>query len=158
VGIDSRLERDFEAPLTVPGRTEVSERQLTIEMELVNTRSVYNDGVEALDWERCAGSNVEQRAGSTAQGQGLRLRNWRPGDQYQPLGRSAAEKIKTLFQEFRVPLWERRAWPVVVQVNAKQADSIIWSRRFGVASQFAAGPESRRILTIREVMDSKPRK
>ena len=36
VGIDSRLERDFETPLAIPGRTDVPERQLTIEMELVS--------------------------------------------------------------------------------------------------------------------------
>jgi tRNA(Ile)-lysidine synthase len=141
VGIDSRLERDFETPLIVPGRTDVPERQLTIEMELVDNPSVYNSGeVEALDWERCAGSLSR----------GLTLRNWRPGDRYQPQGRAAAEKIKTLFQECRVPLWERRTWPVVV------AENIVWSRRFGVSSDFAARPESGKILTIREVMESKP--
>ena len=147
-GIDSRLERDFEAPLVIPGRTAVSERQITIEMELLDKQDVYNKEVQALDWERCAGSLS----------QGLRLRNWRPGDQYQPQGRTAAEKIKTLFQESRIPLWERRTWPVVVQVNDvhddTQANAIVWSRRFGVASKFAAGPESGKILTIREVTES----
>ena len=43
----------------------------------------------------------------------LELRNWRPGDQYQAQGRADAGKIKSLFQEFRVPLWERRNWPVI---------------------------------------------
>jgi tRNA(Ile)-lysidine synthase len=148
VGIDSRLERDFEAPLAIPGRTELIERQLTIEMELVDNRDVYNSGVQALDWERCTGSPSAH---------GLRLRNWRPGDQYQPQGRVAAEKIKTLFQEYRIPLWERRTWPVVVLTNAGQAESIVWSRKFGVASQFAAGSESGKVLTIQEPKESKPR-
>jgi tRNA(Ile)-lysidine synthase len=112
-----------------------------------------------LDWERCTGSLSSQ--GLKPQGlkqQGLRLRNWRPGDQYQPQGRIAAEKIKTLFQECRVPLWERRTWPVIStsSTNEGQSESIVWSRRFGVASQFAAGPESRKVLKIREVMESKP--
>ena len=75
--------------------------------------------MEGLDWERCAGS--------------LELRNWRPGDRYQPSGRTGSEKIKTLFQEFRVPLWERRSWPVIAR-----GDSILWTRRFGVAHDFAA--------------------
>lgn len=145
VGIDSRLERDFETPLSIPGRTEVPERQLTIEMELIDNPSVYN-GSEALDWERCAGSLSSG---------GLRLRNWRPGDRYQPQGRAEAEKIKTLFQECRVPLWERRTWPVVAAESKGQGNGIVWSRRFGVASEFAAGPESRKILTIREVTESK---
>jgi len=95
-----------------------------------------------LDWGRCAGSSSLQE---------LTLRNWRPGDQYQRRGRPAKEKIKTLFQEFRVPLWERRTWPVITQ-----GSSILWTRRFGVASEFAAGPESRNILMIREVTESNP--
>jgi tRNA(Ile)-lysidine synthase len=139
VGIDTRLPRDFEAPLVIPGRTEVLARRLTIEMELVDNLNVYNGDVQALDWERCTGSPS----------QGLKLRNWRPGDQYQPQGRIAAEKIKTLFQEYRIPLWERRTWPVI-SIEAGQGESIVWSRRFGVATQFAPGPESRKVLTIRE--------
>jgi len=135
VGFDSRLPRDFETPLAVPGRTSLAERKLTIEMQLVSPPPVYNSEVEGLDWERCAGS--------------LLLRNWRPGDQYHPRGRSGSEKIKTLFQEFRIPLWERRTWPVIAR-----GDSILWTRRFGAAREFAAGPESREILAIREVMES----
>jgi tRNA(Ile)-lysidine synthase len=143
VGIDSRLERDFEVDLEIPGTTGLSDRQLTIEMELVNNPRVYNNEVQALDWERCAGSQSSGR---------FALRNWRPGDQYQPVGRSSAGKIKTLFQEYRVPLWERRTWPVIVQ-----GDLIVWSRGFGVATSLAAGPDSRKILMIREVPESKPR-
>ncbi|HEX4137259.1 MAG TPA: tRNA lysidine(34) synthetase TilS [Bryobacteraceae bacterium] len=148
IGIDSRLERDFESPLVIPGRTEVPERQLTIDMELIDNPSVYNSEVQALDWERCTGSLWPE---------GLRLRNWRPGDQYQPQGRSATEKIKTLFQEYRIPLWERRTWPVVVQGAGAASNTIVWSRRFGIAHEFAAGPGSRKILTIREAVESKPR-
>jgi len=159
-GIDSRLERDFETDLTIPGRTVVPGRQLTIDMELIDNPGVYNNGEvgEALDWEQCTGSPSFK---------GLKLRNWRPGDQYQPHGRTTAEKIKTLFQEYRVPLWERRTWPVVVQINdvqmndvqasATQGNAIVWSRRFGVAGRFAAGPGSGKILAIREVLESKPR-
>lgn len=136
-GFDSRLQRDFEAPVTVPGRTEVPGRLLTIDIELLSDPGVYNDGEQGLDWDRCIGSLV--------------LRNWRPGDQFQRSGRPAAEKIKTLFQEFRVPLWQRRTWPVIADGN-----SILWTRKFGVASAFAAGPESRNVLRIREVTESNP--
>jgi tRNA(Ile)-lysidine synthase len=140
VGMDTRLERDFETTVVIPGRTELTDRQLTIDTELVYGGGVYNNDEQALDWEKCSGS--------------LRLRNWRPGDQYQPRGRSSADKIKTLFQEYRVPLWERRGWPLIVQTGDRR-DEILWSREFGVAAGFAAGPESRKILMIREVTESK---
>jgi tRNA(Ile)-lysidine synthase len=98
--------------------------------------------VQGLDWARYGGSSSHC----------LTLRNWRPGDQYQPQGHAAAEKIKTLFQENRVPLWERRSWPVIVDGN----NTIMWSRKFGAATQFAARPDSRKVLTIRETAESNP--
>jgi tRNA(Ile)-lysidine synthetase-like protein len=78
-------------------------------------------------------------------GDSLTLRNWRPGDSYTPAGRSGATKIKTLFQETRIPLWERRRWPVIARGN-----QIVWTRRFGVAEEFSAGPHSAQGFVIRE--------
>jgi tRNA(Ile)-lysidine synthase len=89
----------------------------------------YNGTVSYLDWEQVSGH--------------LEIRNWRPGDQYQPVGHSGPEKIKTLFQRARVPLWERRSWPVVVS-----AEEIVWARRFGPAAAFAAGTSTRKVLII----------
>ena len=128
---DARLERDFSIPLTVPGETTLPERLLTINAELMAASPVYNSDVNALDWAKCSGS--------------LHLRNWRPGDQFERAGHSgaAAVKIKTLFQEFRIPLWERRRWPVIVM-----GESIVWTRRFGATKDFAASPESESILLV----------
>ena len=64
----------------------------------------------------------------------LEIRNWRPGDGYQRFGRDHAEKLKTLFHDGRIPLWERRDWPVLCAGRR-----ILWSRRFGPAAEFAAG-------------------
>ena len=50
------------------------------------------------------------------------------------VGRSGEEKIKTFFQEARIPLWERRHWPVLTD-----GDSIVWSRRFGPARGWRRG-------------------
>jgi tRNA(Ile)-lysidine synthase len=141
-GYDSRVERDFEVALAVPGETAVPEHGIAIAVERTGDGSVYyrdrvyNDEVNALDQEKCAGP--------------LQLRNWRPGDRLRPSGYSGAEKIKTLFQDHRVPLWERRHWPVIVQDSF-----VLWTRRFGASQEFAATPESRQILLVRET-ESKP--
>jgi len=142
IGFDSRLSRDFEVPMAVPGTTVAEERGVRIQTEQAIFPGVYNDGLEwperdRLDQERCPGPFL--------------LRNWRPGDRYQAHGRLEAEKVKTLFQEFRVPLWERRSWPVITQNGA-----IVWSRRFGVAQEFAADPKSPRVIGIRELKESNP--
>jgi tRNA(Ile)-lysidine synthase len=75
----------------------------------------------------------------------LELRNWRPGDKYRRAGHSHEEKIKVLFQEARVPLWERGKWPIIAYNGV-----ILWTRRFGVAAEFAPGPGARLVLRIDE--------
>ncbi len=74
----------------------------------------------------------------------LTVRNWQPGDRFQPSGSEHSVKLKALFQEFRILLWERRHWPVMVAGR-----EIVWVRHFGVASQFAAAAGSRSALQIR---------
>lgn len=69
-----------------------------------------------------------------AAGSPLVLRNWRPGDTFQGVGRTGISKIKELFQEKRIPLWERRNWPVIVR-----QDEIIWAGEFGAAQGYGAG-------------------
>ena len=124
---------------TVPGTLEVPGTDFAICLELIEkaetfeaAESVYNSEMGCLDWRRLSGS--------------LELRNWKAGDQYQPSGSSGEAKIKTLFQQARVPVWERAHWPVLTN-----GDSIIWSRHFGPAAEFVAGPGSNPVLTIREV-------
>ena len=142
LGFDAKLPRDFEFPLPVPGRLEIPERRLTMEMELVSAGRVYNGGMNgALDRDLCTGS--------------LTLRNWRPGDHFHRQGHSSPEKIKTLFQEFRIPLWDRRNWPVV-ECAGPNAGAIVWTRRFGVDARFIATPETCNTLTIRELVESNP--
>jgi tRNA(Ile)-lysidine synthase len=138
-GIDNRNPRDFEIPLQIPGVTREPQRGIVIEVERTDHANVYNREMNELDGVKCTGS--------------LSLRNWRPGDRFQPGHCSGAEKIKTLFQIARVPLWERRTWPVIAR-----GDAIVWTRTFGASKEFAPGPESRLVLRIREPnRESKPR-
>jgi tRNA(Ile)-lysidine synthase len=124
---------------TVPGITRIPGTDIAISLELLENPdttpfrdNVYNSQVGCLDWNRLSGP--------------LELRNWRPGDEYQPMGIPAAKKIKTLFQQARIPVWERAQWPVLTD-----AESIVWVRRFGTASAVTALPGSPRILAVGEV-------
>ncbi len=69
--------------------------------------------------------------------QGLYFRNWEPGDAILLPGHQKPAKIKELFQQFRVVLWERRHWPVLVWGH-----EVVWARRFGAAANWGGGPES----------------
>ncbi len=76
-------------------------------------------------------------------GEPLAVRNWEPGDRLQRPGREGAEKIKSLFQEYRILLWERRHWPVVVA-----GDEIVWVRRFGPAAKFSVSAADRASIRL----------
>jgi len=130
--------RNYRLTLAVPGTVRVPGTNLTISLELIDKLApsvssdwVYNSQMGCLDWQRLSGS--------------LELRNWRPGDQYQPVGYSGQEKIKTLLQQARIPLWERRHWPVLTD-----GPSIVWARRFGPAAALVAEQDAKVILRIRE--------
>ncbi len=71
------------------------------------------------------------------------IRNWEPGDELWRPGHRGPEKIKALFQEHRVLLWERRHWPVLIA-----GDEIAWVRRFGVSAKFVASAESRDAIRL----------
>ncbi len=118
--------------LLIPGGFVISMELIEKPGTLQMSDCVYTGGMGSLDWSRLSGF--------------LELRNWQPGDRYQPMGSTGEEKIKTLFQQARIPLWERRLWPVLVD-----GGSIVWSRRFGAAAGVAANSGSQTILRVREV-------
>jgi tRNA(Ile)-lysidine synthase len=85
----------------------------------------------------------------------LRLRTWKPGDQYSRAARSgtgtcdsgASVKVKQLFQDERIPLWDRANWPMITA-----GQQIVWVKQFGPAAEAAARGDTRRILRIREII------
>jgi tRNA(Ile)-lysidine synthase len=130
--------KGFRVPAPVPASLPVPPAGRAICLELIEKSEilpsfdcVYNGEMGCVDWDRLSGS--------------LELRNWMPGDRYQPVGSASVKKIKTLFQVARIPLWERRHWPVLVD-----GASIVWTRQFGAAIGLAAGPGTRTVLLVRE--------
>ncbi|WP_417223641.1 tRNA lysidine(34) synthetase TilS [Amphritea sp.] len=45
---------------------------------------------------------------------GVTVRNRRDGDRCRPLGRGGSCSLKKLFQEHKIPAWQRNSWPVCV--------------------------------------------
>jgi tRNA(Ile)-lysidine synthase len=129
----------FSISLPVPGSVELPGTRKRITLQVLEKEAATGECakvVDELDWHRfCAGRSVPS----------LELRNWRAGDQYRRVGHSKPEKIKFFFQEARIPLWERGNWPIITY-----NDSIVWTRRFGAAAEFATGPETRSVLQVTE--------
>lgn len=134
----------YSLEVSVPGSVALPGSGRRLDFKLVAASELaqgYNGGNSAaLDAEAIGGL-----AGQNGRSHRLTVRNWRPGDTYQPLGSTRPKKLKTLFQRARVPAAERARWPVVVN-----GDRILWTPRFGVASDCAVGERTRTALVIIE--------
>jgi tRNA(Ile)-lysidine synthase len=75
----------------------------------------------------------------------LKLRNWRPGDKFRPYGHRSEHKLKRLLSKKRVSRWEREGWPVLTS-----GGTLVWTRGFPVAAEFAATEKTRTGLVITE--------
>lgn len=73
----------------------------------------------------------------------LTVRNWQPGDSYQPVGATRPKKLKTLFQRARVPAEARASYPVVLR-----GEEIIWAPQLGAAAGCAVRERTRTVLLI----------
>jgi tRNA(Ile)-lysidine synthase len=137
-GKDAVEKRNYQVPAAVPGTVRIPGTGIVIRLELIEKSEtsevsdcVYNNEMGCIDWRGLSGS--------------LELRNWRPGDQYQPVGSAGQEKIKTLFQQARIPIWERGLWPILID-----GACIVWTRRFGAAAGLVANSGTKVILKVRE--------
>lgn len=134
----------FDCTLPVPGRVALpTDRDAYVRTRLLTPPKdlAYNDfRCALLDWDLVS--------------RPLRVRNWRPGDRYCPVGRSTAKRITDLFQRGRVPAWRRTAWPVVTCSDTAGTDRILWAREFGPAREFVARPDTRRVLAVDEIRAS----
>lgn len=144
-GRDTLEGRNYEVSAPVPGRVPLPRLSRVLTLEIIEkshvsgttgrSGCVYNEDGSELDWGRVSGE--------------LRVRNWRPGDQYRPIGHAHETKLKTLFQQARIPLWERRSWPVLIR-----GEAILWAAGFGPAAEYAAGPRTHSVLKVRELAES----
>ena len=105
-------ELNYQYSLPVPGSIVVQETRSRFEAVLVpgNTAEGYNPE-DLLDRSLLAAD--------------LRVRNWRPGDRFQPAHTKTEKKIKELLQDRQVSGSERKLWPVVVS-----GTDVVWVRDF----------------------------
>ena len=131
---------DFSVAIQPPGSVELPDGSARITLQILEKgerAQACGTVVNELDWGLLTSPN-----GAPS---GLEVRSWRPGDQYQRMGQSRKQKIKLLFQESRIPLWERWNWPIVTYNGF-----IVWARRFGAAAEFAANPATPVVLAVGE--------
>jgi tRNA(Ile)-lysidine synthase len=120
---------DYEYRLQIPGSVHIPELRTVFTAEIVEIEGnpdrsgrVYVDG--------------------DAIGPYVRIRNWKPGDYYQPVGLPAG-KLKRLFQRARIPRSQRKSWPVL-----EAGESIIWVASFPVSREYVPCERSQKIVAF----------
>ncbi len=158
-GVDAL--RSFDTLRLIPSdRIKTEERSYRIPVQLGTWQTLpFGAGTISVNWGDCEAENcvnfkkaenvlsataelgVEALPASELEGL-LHIRNWQPGDEIQLAGQTA-KKLKVLFQEQRILLWERKHWPVVVF-----RDRIIWARQFGCAAKPENSGESPNLVHV----------
>jgi len=77
----------------------------------------------------------------------LRIRNYRPGDHFKPLGMRGTKKLKKLFNERKVPLPERDRWPVLIS-----GPEILWILGHQRSQTGALSRQTRQVLAVKYVL------
>ena len=129
----SRGRACYEYPLKIEAVTQILEAKLEIETSLleVSAARLPDNLMEAVfDLSEIKGA--------------LSLRNFRAGDQYQPLGMSGHKKIKDLFIEKHIPLVRRACWPLLVA-----GPQILWIPGYGRSAAAALSQKTTAVLHLK---------
>ncbi len=136
-GAENGLHRNWRRDVSLPAEVPIPGNRFSLFLQVIrkedrSSNEGYNRerGYE-LDWATLS--------------EPLVIRNWRPGDEYCPAGRKSPQKIKTLFQDSRIPLWERRNWPILTCGGA-----IAWASQFGAAEELCVSQATKEVLRIEE--------
>jgi len=116
---------EYSYELKIPGEVHIPEVGKVFRAEIVEGEA--NDR---------AGQRVFVDAESI--GPYVKIRNWKPGDFYRPVGLPAG-KLKKLFQRARIPRGHRIRWPVIVVDS-----TIVWVASFPVSREFAPRGQPRK--------------
>ena len=123
----------FEVELNVPGRTYIREieREVVVEeREWDSSKSIdESQNVAFLDYERLHLP--------------LRMRNFRPGDRFQPLGAKGTQKLKDFFIDHKIPKYERPSIPLLIS-----GEMIAWIVGYRIDERVKITSETKRVLRI----------
>jgi tRNA(Ile)-lysidine synthase len=136
----ARLIPPFEIELAAPGRTHIEE----IGKEVVIEEISRDDRLVGL-----AGSTGFNEARHTALLDRrnlqfpLKMRNFRPGDRFQPLGVKGTQKLKEFFIDHKVPRFERPNIPLLVA-----GEVIAWVVGYRIDERVKVTEETERVLRV----------
>jgi tRNA(Ile)-lysidine synthase len=126
----------FELELPVSGRVHIQE----IGREVV---------IEEKEWDMSESVNESRNVALLDYAQlhlPLRMRNFRPGDRFQPLGIKGTQKLKEFFIDHKVPKFERPTIPLLIS-----SEKIVWVVGHRIDEQFKVTSNTQKVLRVEVV-------
>ncbi len=129
-----RLVPPFEVDLSTPGHTLIKEigKEVWVEEwneELKEGSLIQSQDVAFLDYQKLQFP--------------LRMRNFRPGDRFQPLGVKGEQKLKEFFIDHKVPRFERPEVPLLIS-----GEWIAWVVGYRVSDRVKVTDQTKKVLRI----------
>lgn len=73
----------------------------------------------------------------------LRVRNFRPGDRFQPLGMQGTQKLKDFFIDHKIPRFERPGIPLLIS-----GEMIAWIAGYRIDERVKVTPKTEKVLRV----------
>jgi tRNA(Ile)-lysidine synthase len=124
----------FEVDLTMPGRTLVRE----LGSEVVIEEIPWGD--QRIEFSEFRNTALLDRERLLLP---LRVRNFRPGDRFQPLGVKGTQKVKAFFIDHKIPKFERARVPLLIS-----GENIAWVVGYRIDERFKVTKNTRKVLKI----------
>jgi tRNA(Ile)-lysidine synthase len=128
----------FEVELISPGRTLVEEIGREVLIEVTPSRDIRSGSRN----ESC---NIAFLNYKNLQFP-LRMRNFRPGDRFQPLGMMGTQKLKKFFIDHKIPRYERLKIPLLVS-----GGMIVWIIGYRISEGVKVTEKTEKVLRIEVV-------
>lgn len=131
----------FEVELVFPGRSliETIGKEIRLEevpREMMDRAGLTSDVVAWFDYEKVSFP--------------LKVRSFRPGDRFQPLGLRGTKKLKEFFIDRKVPSFERTKVPLLVS-----GETILWVVGYRIDERVKVTRDTKRVLRaeVRDLFD-----
>ena len=121
--------------LQIPGTTRFPKFGVTFQTQLLDA--------PIRGWEKALGGEAYLNFYKT--GEDLRLRFFKAGDRFSPLGMDGTKKLKTFFIDAKVPREERNQIPLLTS----RTGDIIWVCGYRISNNYKITPATQKILYIK---------
>jgi tRNA(Ile)-lysidine synthase len=126
----------FEAELISPGRTFVEEIGKEVVIEEANRDQ----------WRDCSGPPNTALMDYESLQFPLKIRNFRSGDRFRPLGVEGTQKLKDFFVDHKIPKFERPKIPLLIS-----DERIAWIVGYRIDDRVKITQKTRKVLKVKVV-------